>query len=1229
MAAILASLMAGCFAAPLTAEAAETVSGGGRNMFEVDFLDAERANQGGAVAKFLTIKPFDGVSGDAFDLTGLKKDAVLEGVQYWADILGAGAKNETPMQLLVAGQTSKGSAWAIEAALADGLLVKDYRWPQAIQSGDRLTHLDDPLALTMSGDTWMNPDGTKTDNAAFGAIVVGKRGGADREGAEDGWWVDAETVLPTNEQAMDLAAVARHELAHALGVYANETALQDNKGISRTDDDMLTLFAFSSQAAGKHTWLSCLVDQNLNPAAPGKAVISSQEFARRKAAEPSLAESDFFILDAKKTDNTRSGKAYFVGEAVREVLDGAKFDGVSGLPVLGWEDSGLGTKLDLAHIEIGGLMSHANYRNYTTFIEAELAVLQDCGFSFDRRAYYGRSVYGDDQTIVNTQGYSARNASGAAYTDRYSEIPLGVGLHIYGSRNDVTQAADVLTRGTGAVGVRVDGTENALTIEKDAEIHADGKRGVGVLVSYGRNQSLHQRGTVTAAGTGGVGLRFDFGSNSLGASGVFRGSYISYVRGVADGKIEARQRKNVSFTDPQQNVYYAPELGGPLVAAYELSGRLVGAENAVYIGKNAFVKEINIREGASIEGNITSDWKHFHTDGSYDEDTYTEEGTDWSEGPPPDITVTAPGLRIQYGGKTGNDGYDYSRYIPDLVTALNFDANIAYNGNISGSDNIRLNVAGGSLTYGGQADVVSVSVAEGASLLGGSFKLNDMTSRMADGFSDSDAGRFVNHGVIGAASADTTQTVSGRLVSDGTLVAYGGGNKGWIEVSDAADIDGSTVTAVNAMPNETWTALKAGTVSGAVANPGSAPYAATGMLNTAGAVDGNTLVARATASNNLGTSDAVVNEAYEAMVRMHDSLSAASDPRVHEMRPLFNLRAEDAKAALSSLSSNAAAECMALAQTNTLTGHIVSSRLAEAFATKPADVRIPVAQLADGEKETAIELSMKLPQPADNDFWFKAAKNWGSLKGGANYHGTSFAVGWDRAYSRTWRAGAFVSYGTVGFADDSARNELKDTRFGLYGGYQVGPHAGYVYLDYGWLKNDLSRSIARLGLTSAADYDSRILELGGEYAYDLQAGKDTPWHISPYANLQLSTLWQDEYTERDAGVFGQRVDSASNTYFAGGLGFEFKRRLANGSCALRLGAKHAFTGADPKLTFGYVGDPAANYEMKHEQDKTHFVMSISGEAEFAPGWKLSGDAVLQKGAHDKDVLCALTLRRLW
>ena len=112
-------------------------------------------------------------------------------------------------------------------------------------------------------------------------------------------------------------------------------------------------------------------------------------------------------------------------------------------------------------------------------------------------------------------------------------------------------------------------------------------------------------------------------------------------------------------------------------------------------------------------------------------------------------------------------------------------------------------------------------------------------------------------------------------------------------------------------------------------------------------------------------------------------------------------------------------------------------------------------------------------------------------------------------------------------------------------------------------------------------------------------------------------------------MFGQVVDSKQNNYFGMGAGVEFKRYLAGGSYAVRAGVKHAFAGAEPKLRYSYMGNEANTYDMRNVQDKTHFVLSIGGEAEVAKGWTVGGDATFQRGSHDKDWSCSVTVKRMW
>jgi len=1212
--ALTASILLGILSMSV-ASAGEEINSGNKEVFVVNIIDDTDATRE-QIKNYIF---FDSIIGkNPMTISDDNKNGIIKGIQYWADILAPNTTITHPAQFFVAGIAKEKNAYAGFYAFDKGSFTIQPYFEEYLQG---LRDLKDVniLKFETGADKKIYENGQLVDNGAYGTIMLGQYMGAKREGSTDGWWMKGNAVLPDNEHAVDGIAMLRHEVGHSLGIFPQENAELDKDGKPVIDQDGTTVYYFPVRLGKNNTYADHVYDQNLNRSQPNQLIITSKEFERRQAADPTLKPSDFFILDNKlddkfKSDNPRSGNAYFIGDNVSKVLNGRTFDGVDGLPLRTWEtNTDEKVVLDLGHFELNSLMSHNEYRNMTIFNEVELAALQDIGYNFDRRAHFGYSIYNDNLTFTNTNGYSARNSAGTDYINEYSTIPFGVGLHIYGTNNNITQAANVFTKGNGAVGIWVSGTDNKLTLAQGHEIHADGDDGVGVLVSYGGNQVFNQQGTVTANGQKGSGVRFDFGSNMLGADEIYCGSYIYYDRDVEEqGTITTA--KNVKYNDKKDMDNYAPELGAPLISEYNLSGSLSGGANAIYIGKNAFVHNINVNSGAHITGNITSDWKHFGAsvyEGAYD-----------SSGAKRDV------LRIQYDGKMEKNGYEYYKYIPDLVTNLNINTDLKYDGDINGADNMKLNVNGGTLNYGGTANVVNVNVAKGAQLYGGTYTVNDMTSSMADGFSDETTGQLINHGTIGANSATSDMTIKGTLVSDGVLRGYGGGDNGQIVIDGNANVNGSTASATNALPNEEFTVLRANGINGTLSNI-TTPYAATGMLSTIGTVNGNNITVQAKAANNLGPIDSTQQQAYDAMTNMYLQLSDKGDSRVNEMRSLYSLNPGDAKKALTAVVSSPAPNNMVMIQRNTMTSHLLSSRLTEAFAKQTVNVPIPMSNLDANATDKTTTMTMKLDQPVDNDFWFKVARNWGDGTGSSYYQGTTIGGGWDRAYGKNWRAGAFISYGSFSFADNLSHDDVKDTRLGLYGGYSNGPHNGYVYLDYGWIKNDLTRQLTGLVLQAKANYNSRILELGGEYKYDLNAKNMKVWHISPYTNMQLSQLWQDGYTEGGAGINGHRVDSKSNTYFAGGIGVEFKRYLSNGSYALRLGVKHAFSGSDPKFTYGYLGDDNNRYEMRGQNDKTHFLMSLGGEAEFAPGWTLAGDLALQKGSHDKDVMAAVTLRRMW
>ena len=406
-----------------------TVSGAGKPMFEIYFLNA------GEKLTYSNGNSFWPAS--TYELSATNRAGIEKALAYWANILEAGSQNTKPIQIiaLTVNYANAGAA-SLTIDFANRKNVRKNYLKEALQNNYALDYYDPFDQTTLNGIK------------AFGLIYTGKHMGTRKAGCVDGWYIDAETILPENEQAADYVSTIRHEMGHLLGI--------DSKRITNTGEkDSYDNVKAKFQSGEMYTvtdWDMHLVDQNLNPAQPGMEIITSAKFKTIKLANPSAKESDYFIVDNLQTkaerdeDNPRSGQAYFVGKNVTETLHGATFNGVFGLPIRGWEGSPGCFIPELSHLETSGMMSHSKYRNYTTFMEVELAVMQDLGYNIDRKNYYGFSEYGNDKTYTNTNGYSARNAEGTSYlAGIYNGTELGIGLHVYGKRNNISQAADILT----------------------------------------------------------------------------------------------------------------------------------------------------------------------------------------------------------------------------------------------------------------------------------------------------------------------------------------------------------------------------------------------------------------------------------------------------------------------------------------------------------------------------------------------------------------------------------------------------------------------------------------------------------------------------------------------------------------------------------------------------------------------------------------------------------------
>lgn len=457
------------------------------------------------------------------------------------------------------------SPWQLSSAQKDAVARAAAIWAEVLGPGSRNAA---PIPINVGTYLIQNADASSEPNdspdterilptGVENAIINGPAPdwpGVIRIGTLD--FVIQNTLSPQpSVNGFNLIATVYHEIGHALGV-SSLASVTDSQYLSTWDTHLRDRYG---------TWLR-----------PGVGI------AKEGQGSPG---TDFLVGDGALSGVT------FQGEHVAEVMG----DG-NGLPINGYE----GDDAELSHIELEhSLMSHQSYRNYTIFMEAELAALQDLGYRIDRRNFFGFSVYGDGGTIINRNGYFARNAAGNAYlTGQSNTATLGVGLHIYGKNNDVTQAADLLADGVAGTGIRVDGSGNTLRIASGVRVSADGLGGTGLLVAYGKDQKIISSGDIEAAGTGGVAVRFDFGHNLISDSTEYRGSWI-WTMG---GEEEPLPGDNL-------DLYGLPlNLDGPLVSSFDVSGSLNGSAAAIYISENAFVERINVLSGASIAGDIISLW---------------------------------------------------------------------------------------------------------------------------------------------------------------------------------------------------------------------------------------------------------------------------------------------------------------------------------------------------------------------------------------------------------------------------------------------------------------------------------------------------------------------------------------------------------------------------------------------------------------------------------------------
>ena len=556
--------------------------------------------------------------------------------------------------------------------------------PYAVQddNASAMSPSNPDTLMTDLGSAWR---GLSTDPSKTAAYIT-------VDSAVFNWYMDELPVLPHQAKDTDLPGTILHELFHAFGLTSSYSAVELNGedwiAFAPSDTNLYTLnlhdltgrsMAEIMEQSGKDTIL-------LNVVTPG--------------SNETLPEDAFNIYF-----NDRDSGIYFSGEHVKEVLNNAEIawpvdipnvwnpedlveaarDPVPGLPINGLE--GDGRYFDMSHIELqNSLMSHQYYRNWCVLMEAEIALLQDIGYDIDRRRFYGYSIYNNNLTFNNSNPYWARKDDGSGWiVGEPSQQEWGIGLHIYGSNNKVTQIAPLMSDGKWGIGTRVDGVGNDLTIASGTVVQANGAGGKAILFSWGKNHNLtiEEGATVRAMGENGIGVSFDFGSNEMGDYWGYLGSYTALY---------------------QEHLMDVPEaLRGPLVKDFTINGKVEGKLASIYISPNAFVENIVIAPGAEIKGDIISLW---------------------------DPEDTIYGLPHLYDGNIPLETRLFFGTYPDsesqaaTLSVNSAGSKIVFNDDIIGANSINLGVNGTTLVMTGTANVLTAAVWPESELQGGHFRLH-------------------------------------------------------------------------------------------------------------------------------------------------------------------------------------------------------------------------------------------------------------------------------------------------------------------------------------------------------------------------------------------------------------------------------------------------------------------------------------------------------------------------
>lgn len=306
------------------------------------------------------------------------------------------------------------------------------------------------------------------------------------------------------------------------------------------------------------------------------------------------------------------------------------------------------------------------------------------------------------------------------------------------------------------------------------------------------------------------------------------------------------------------------------------------------------------------------------------------------------------------------------------------------------------------------------------------------------------------------------------------------------------------------------------------------------------------------------------------------------------------------------------------------------SLAAAAQADDFADAQLlQTSQLVQAQRSTAMQRyvggrlqAIWNPQVkhSDVDWWLRSFSEWESYGDDAvSGKSRSVAAGMDMNTGKETRTGIYGMYNHAELNGGGAEALQQDWRVGAYMGKQHGAVQQYGYVNYGRLGNHFNYP----GIDNK--YRGQIVELGGEYKYDLHHEDGKIYHVSPYVNVQASRYMQKSYRQAFPLLPGGELVAAAvnNNYLAGETGVELRRELQNGNYAVRLGYKRVLAGEGPELAGGYeIGGhrvPGVGRSYSNDIDKDYLHLTLSGTLKLSKRLSATAEGAWLEGRHDREL----------